>query len=243
MDETKHGLEEIGTLPRVLREVLRSPFFKEILKLHLTDIDPNTARDAIKVLMWEDVDFALSLFDASPQVLNSVLGAVLELGIQLQNFSPELLRSYVNHMSGEIDTDSFREIPSVYSSLIETLFWENPELKKKISEGIFTGVNNFLAAGAGVMTRMDETALEGVASPGGTALDPEAVGKFVTAGARLLHHAAEKNPYFLGDVARNIEVDELVAAAFSILKGMLRAMASMMKSLISSILDRARGNR
>ena len=47
--------EPAAAAPRILREILRTPAFREIIALNLTGDHRKTLRDALRVLLHEDV--------------------------------------------------------------------------------------------------------------------------------------------------------------------------------------------
>lgn len=94
---------------RVLRELLRTPRFKAGLKMVLNSLDPDSAPDLVKTLMWEDTDVFLSLLGSLPEIINLVLLALRELTVQLDNFTPEMLADFMAQVLEKLDGEALGE--------------------------------------------------------------------------------------------------------------------------------------
>ncbi|MHA1570120.1 MAG: hypothetical protein ACTSXZ_11680, partial [Alphaproteobacteria bacterium] len=103
---------------RILREVLRTPAFRDIIKLNLAATKPEAARELVRTLIWEDPNLSLSLAAASPQTINALVEALLELGRQLGRFPPDLTDQYVRQIAAEVDGERLRELPRVWAPLL-----------------------------------------------------------------------------------------------------------------------------
>ena len=111
--------ETAGAGTRVLREVIRTPAFMSIVKMNIASLDPESARVAVRTLLWEDPELALSLVALAPDVANYIVEAVLELGRQLDQFPAPLLDAFLDELATGIDPDLLREVPVVYGALFE----------------------------------------------------------------------------------------------------------------------------
>ena len=108
-----------GAGTRVLREVIRTPAFMSIIKLNLASLDPESARIAVRTMLWEDPELTLSMVALAPDVANYVVEAVLELGRQLDQFPAPLLDAFLDELGQGIDTDKLRELPVVYGRIAD----------------------------------------------------------------------------------------------------------------------------
>jgi hypothetical protein len=91
---------------RVLRELLRTPSFKKSVNLVLNDLDPENAGLLAQTLVWQDVEFFLSLFSSLPILLNILVRFLVELLRQLGNFTPELISSFMASIIDDLEADS-----------------------------------------------------------------------------------------------------------------------------------------
>jgi hypothetical protein len=113
------SVEGAGAGARVIREVIRTPAFLEIIKTNMAELDPESARYAIRTVLWEDPELTLSLASTAPQVVNYLVEAVLELGRQLNHFPGPLLDAFMDQLGTGFDAGRVRELPGVYSPLLE----------------------------------------------------------------------------------------------------------------------------
>ena len=70
-----------GAGARVLREVIRTPAFLEIIKTNITGFEPEDARALVRTFLREDANLSLSLIGTSPVVINYIVEAILEMGL------------------------------------------------------------------------------------------------------------------------------------------------------------------
>ena len=114
-----------SALPGIVRELIRTPGFKELLMLHLRDINPDNARELVKASIWEDVVFTMSALGATPQMVNWLTEALIELGVQLNNFTLDILRDFLVRLGQDLDMERLREIPGAYAPLVNQLLLED----------------------------------------------------------------------------------------------------------------------
>jgi len=69
-----------GLAPRVLSEVLRTPAFREIIRLHATGPSAGDARAAVKTLVGEEVQVTFDLASVSPAAVNAAVESAVALG-------------------------------------------------------------------------------------------------------------------------------------------------------------------
>jgi hypothetical protein len=124
-----------GIGARVLREIIRTPAFQEIIKANISGLDPGDARDMVKAFLREDIDLSISLLGMSPVVMNYLVEAVLELGRQFEGFPPALLEAFVSQMTSEIDREALKEIPEVYGPLLGKIM-ESPEKQEAFAAAL-----------------------------------------------------------------------------------------------------------
>ena len=136
--------ETAGAGVRVLREVMRTPAFMSIIKMNIASLDPESARLAVRTLLREDPELALSLVALAPDMVNYVVEAVLEVGRQLDQFPAPLLEAFLDELAGGIDTDRMREVPAAYGRIAEKV-----DAGRRLAQALGAAVN----AGAKMINR------------------------------------------------------------------------------------------
>ncbi len=212
--------QQTGALPRVLRELIRTPAFRELIKLNLQESPPGTASLLARTLLWEDVDITLSLLGASPQAVNSLLEFLVELGNQFQNFPEEVLQIFIRQMGEKVDKDNLKALPGAISPVIDTLLWNDRAAVQGLRNLLAAAANVTLWGASGTLDRLEESPPTGGDR---TALDAEAVAELINSGARSLARATASRPGFLGDVVSHIDREAVRAAADGALSAFLRA--------------------
>jgi len=220
MSENGEGLRpedfmEAGVGARVIREIIRTPVFLEMIKAGAYQRNPDAARQMVQTLLWEDASLSLGLMGASPAVVNYVIEALLELGRQLNEFPDAILSEFLSQMAGDASSGRLRELPEVYGPLLERIFLSNPEMREKLIAGFINGLNGAIRASVEVMNGIEEA---GAAAPvaGRPSLDAVALGEAVTSAARLVNRTASGSPEFLKEVALNVDTREVAMAAASV---------------------------
>ncbi|OFW69487.1 MAG: hypothetical protein A2V52_01555 [Actinobacteria bacterium RBG_19FT_COMBO_54_7] len=125
-----------SALPGLVRELIRTPGFKELLLLHLRDINPENARELIRTVLWEDIAFSMSIIGASPKLVNWLVEALIELGVQLNNFTLDILRDFLSKMGQDLDTSAIESLPSAYAPLVNDLLLNDREALDALIAGI-----------------------------------------------------------------------------------------------------------
>jgi len=132
INENNNGPEEES----ILKEILATPFIKDMLRTYLNGIKPETGNSFVKTLIWQDMEFLFSIIAALPSIVNSVINAINETGMQLnEKITPELLRGYMGDVFSDIDTETLKKGLSVYGELIKNQL-ENDNVKQSIMESL-----------------------------------------------------------------------------------------------------------
>ncbi len=124
MSEQTSVNEGVGA--RVLREILRTPAFNEIIKLHLSAPRPHAAADLVRVALAEDANLSLSAVATCPQRINNFVGALLAATKELERISPEMFAEFTTGLVEEIDREQLRTLPAALGPLL-TRWRPNPE--------------------------------------------------------------------------------------------------------------------
>jgi hypothetical protein len=98
--ETK-GL--IDAADRILRELIRTPKFKEAVIILLNSIDPPAARSLVRTLFWQDPGLLLSIMGSLPTLINTGSEALAEVAAQMNSMSPLLLQEFLKRVFAGLD--------------------------------------------------------------------------------------------------------------------------------------------
>jgi hypothetical protein len=179
----------------VLKEVLSTPFVKDIIRSSLQSRKPDKSHPLVIALIWQDPEVILSILGSIPPIVNSCVGALAETGNQLnEKFSPELLRDFLGSIINDIDTDEFKVLAEAYTTMIKNLWEVSPELREAVGKTI-------------------------------TQEAPPLIGKGINSAARFVNEASKKDPQvvskFVSDVVANIDGDEFRDATHTIVNAVL----------------------
>lgn len=147
-----------ATMAGILRELIRSPGFKELVNIHLRDLDPGSAREAVRAFLWEDVGFSMGVLGSSPRLVNWMAEALLELGIQLNNFTRDILRDFLSRMGKEIDLETMKAIPGAYAPLLNDLLLQDREALDALLAGLGSLAESVLQAVGSALKKAGNTA-------------------------------------------------------------------------------------
>ncbi len=117
MTDRQANVESSGS-PAVLREILRTPAFRELIRIQLDGADGATGRQLVRNLVEEDVQLPLELAACSPGALNATISAALELGRHLSGLPEPLLQAYIEGILAELDADAARQLPLAWGPLL-----------------------------------------------------------------------------------------------------------------------------
>lgn len=116
----------------ILRELMRTPAFGDLLKLFLQAVDPGKAEEMVQVLIWEDPELILSVLAASPRILNWLVAAAAALGRQVDKLPGPTLKDLLGSMAADIDMEGIRAVPAAYSPLLDNLVWQDREAVNRL---------------------------------------------------------------------------------------------------------------
>ncbi len=195
MDNLEHIMDGKDQEGGILKEILRTPLFKDILRDYLNNIDPKGGPVFVKTLVWEDPEVILSVMGALPAIINWVIGAISELAKQVgPAFPPQLLKSFIVNIGDDIDTDTLKDGLSAYGTLVKGVLDESPELGSALINAI---------KGPGV----------------------KAAGKGITSASRYINKIQREDPNLIGDiisgVISNIDEREFTKASMGLVNAVL----------------------
>lgn len=179
----------------VMKEVLSTPFVKDIIRINLQNIKPDKTHPLVNTLIWQDPEVFLSILGSIPHIVNSGAGALAEAGKQIgEKFSPVLLRDYIGSIVNDIDTGELKVLAEAYAALGKNLWDVSPEFRE--------------AAGKAI-----------------TEDAPLLIGKGISSACRFVNEASKEDPQavskFVSDVAANIDGDEFRDATHTIVNAFL----------------------
>ncbi len=147
-----------GALPGLVRELMRSPGFKELVNLHLRGIDPKSARELVRAFLWEDVGFSMGVLGVSPKLLNWLVEALIELGVQLNNFTKDILRDFLVRMGKDLDVERMKALPGAYAPILNDLLLEDREALDGLIAGLGSLTESMMKAMGPALKKVANTA-------------------------------------------------------------------------------------
>ena len=179
----------------VMKEVLSTPFVKDLIRINLQNIKPDKTHPVVNALIWQDPDAILSVLGSIPAVVNSCTGALAEAGKQInEKFSPVLLRDYVGSILKDIDTEEVKAMIDAYIALGKNLWEASPEFREMVGKAL-------------------------------TQDAPPLIGQGITSACRFVNEASKEDPQvvsrFVSDVAANINGNEFKDATHTLVNAFL----------------------
>ena len=121
----------------ILSEILKKPGLKEDVRDALKSINPDAGRELVKTFLWQDIEFSLGLMGGLPAIANTIIRAVDELLIHVNEKYPiELLKGFTDSLLKDIDTESVRRALKNSLPIIEAL---SPVFKKAWQDAVKDG--------------------------------------------------------------------------------------------------------
>jgi hypothetical protein len=99
----------VDAADRILRELIRTPKFKETVIILLRAVDPPAARGLVRTLFWQDPGLLLSLLGTMPAFINVGSEALAEVAKQMNSMPPPLLRDILDRIVSGIDGEAAGE--------------------------------------------------------------------------------------------------------------------------------------
>jgi len=179
----------------VMKEVLSTPFVKDLIRSNLQNIKPDKTHPVVNALIWQDPEVILSILGSIPRIVNSCTGALAEAGRQInEKFSADLLRDYVGSILKDIDTDELKGLVDAYVALGKKLWDVSPEFRDMIGNAL------------------KEDA-------------PPLIGKAISTACRFVNEVGENDPQvvskFVSDVVNNIDGAQFRDASHTIVNAFL----------------------
>jgi len=156
----------------IMKEVLSTPFVKDIIRNNLNGIKPDKSHPLINALIWQDPEIILSILGSIPPVVNSCAGALAEVGNQVnEKLSPELIRDYFASILNDIDTNEFKALAEAYTTMMKNLWEVSPEFREALAKAVISDAPPLIGRGINSATRFINEVNKS---------DPRVVSKFVS---------------------------------------------------------------
>ncbi len=185
---------------RVLKEILNTPAFRELIGIQLRGIDAENAGEFIRTALREDPNFSLSLAAAAPGFFNSFVEIFIELGRQIDSLPEGLRDEFMARLRDEIDKEALAELPRAWTAHFT-----------QILPLIINAKMHALAAVADALAQMPEDRRRALLEQSIANLEPGALVEAVNAWATLLINIHKENPE-LGEKLRPL-LEKAVDAA------------------------------
>ncbi len=110
--ETRTEIETKGVvdaLDRILRELIRTPKFKETIITLLNAVDPPAARGLVRTIFWQDPGLLMSVLGTLPALANTAFQALAEIAAQMNSMPNPLLKDLLYRIAEGLDGASLGE--------------------------------------------------------------------------------------------------------------------------------------
>lgn len=179
----------------VMKEVLSTPFVKDLIRVNLQNIKPDKTHPLVRTLIWQEPEVVLAILGSIPSAVNSCTGALAEAGRQInEKFSSDLLRDYVGSILKDIDTEELKGLVQAYIALGKNLWDASPEFREMVGKAL-------------------------------TEEAPPLVGRGITSACRFVNEAGREDPQvvsrLVSDVVKNIDGEEFKDATHTLANAFL----------------------
>jgi len=154
----------VSTRSDILRELLRTPAVRELLRERLRDREPSGFAD----VLWEDPDLTLGAVSATPAQVNRLAAASLEIARRLDAMPDPVLREFVEELADDVDGAQLTEALTVYGRLIRRVGGDDlpASLRRRLDEIDFGMVREGIEGAAdGAGEALEELAIHLAADP------------------------------------------------------------------------------
>lgn len=119
----------------IVREIMRKPTFKDVLRGHLKSVSPEGGRRLVRDLIWQDFEAVFGIMGTLPAFINACAGGLAQLASDLNSkITPRLLKGFVGSIIEDVDRSELKECGDALSKLAGDLLEASPELTAFIVE-------------------------------------------------------------------------------------------------------------
>jgi hypothetical protein len=214
----------IDMTDRVLGEVIKTPFVKGIIRTVLNEIDPKSASNLMKTLVWKDPEMILDVFGAVPALVNTVVGIVKEVGPAFEHFTPKILGGVVTGIVNDIDVEGLGEGVNGLVQFASSFIGYNTKLVSDLISNLLSDL--FSAVDDRALGRMMGNLLGAVAP---AILNP-----------KLINVLLKDIPDLLGGLFEGLKIGDLLSSVigtiFPTVKRLLGLLLDILGPLIKAVL-------
>jgi hypothetical protein len=132
----------------ILKALLRSTLLKDLIRIRMNAAHPESGRTMVKTLLGDDPEVFFGIAGGLPAMVNSALGALTELAVQLKDkYPPDLLKTFLLSLLEDIDRDAAKECGRAWAGLAKSVLQASPDLKAR-AVGILLDRGPGIKAGA-----------------------------------------------------------------------------------------------
>jgi hypothetical protein len=114
----------------LIKELIKKPLVKGMLRSHLKEITPEGARSLVKTILWQDIEVIFGLLGSLPACINSLAATLGTLAEEVNaKVTPELAKGLIASIIKDVDPTGLKESARAASTLINNIIQASPELK------------------------------------------------------------------------------------------------------------------
>lgn len=121
MAESDNHQKPYKPLDEELNKLLQDPDFKDRVLTAVRQLEQEKGREMARVLLWSDSIFSFGLAGQIPLGFNFFIAFIDQLGEELQNVPPELIRAFAAEMVNNVDREALKKLPRTYAPLLSAL--------------------------------------------------------------------------------------------------------------------------
>jgi hypothetical protein len=114
----------------LIKELIKKPLIKGMLRSHLKEITPETARSLVRTILWQDIEVVFGILGSLPSCVNSLAAALGTLAGEInEKVKPELAKGFIASLIKDIDQAGLKDSAQAAATLINNIIQASPELK------------------------------------------------------------------------------------------------------------------
>lgn len=222
-----------GTGTRVLREILRTPAFVEIIKVNSDGLDPKNARALVRTALSEDSSLSLGLLSKSPDAINYIAEALYELIMQLEKFPPDLFDHFISQIIDDLDGEAFSRVSAAATGSLSRILLDNPIAKQKVIDSLVYAVNRVTKNAVEYLNKSEQSKGPGLGSAL-EKLDVDSLAEVLSLSAGLMNKTLDENPEVFSRIQKKTDTGQVFRLVYRIGYAMVKG---MFKQGIASIIS------
>lgn len=111
----------------LIKELLRKPTVKDILRGHLQGLSPKGSRALAKDLLWQDFEVLFGVLGSLPAMINTGVSTVAHVAKEINaKFSPRLLKAFVGSIFSDVDRAELKDCGKAVAELAGNALGASP---------------------------------------------------------------------------------------------------------------------